>query len=138
MDHHTGFRAILLILICFLLSCPDSKRTATLPFGGVNRPAGGQKLQGAVEVIGWALADSGIESVSLYVDRAFHAKASIGLPRADVAAAYPKATGGAESGWRATLDTTTFSSGWHELTVQAVSKAGTTRDLASLTFLRGQ
>jgi hypothetical protein len=138
MDHNSRFRAIALVLICFLLSCSDSKRTATLPFGGVNSPGGGQKLQGAVEVIGWALADDGIDSVSLYVDRAFYAKASIGLPRADVAAAYPKATRGADSGWSATLDTAKFSSGWHELTVQAVSKAGTTRDLASLTFLTGQ
>ena len=106
-----------------------------LPFGGVNAPLSEQKITGKVDFTGWALSEEGIESVSIYVDRAFVANCSTGLPRPDVAKAYPHMPESGASGWAATFDPANFLPGWHELTVQAKSKAGATRDVGSLPFM---
>jgi large repetitive protein len=124
----------------FLASCTegrktDRKVTLKLPFGGVNIPVSSQRITGKVDVAGWALAEAGIESVSIYVDRSFVAQCSTGLPRPDVAKAYPSVPGSGNAGWMVTVDSASFSAGWHELTVQAASKDGATRDLASFPIL---
>jgi hypothetical protein len=114
---------------------PNAAILSKLPFGGVNSPQNEQKISGKVEVIGWALSEEGIESVSLYVDRAFVANCSLGLPRLDVAKVYPHMSGSGSSGWSTTLDSSNVPPGWHELIVQARSKSGTTRDLGSIPVL---
>jgi large repetitive protein len=110
----------------------DGKVISKLPFGGVNALVSQQKITGKVDIAGWALSEAGIESVSIYVDRTFVAGCSTGLPRPDVAKAYPNLPDSGVSGWTVTFDSTNLSPSWHELTVQAKSKAGATRDLASL------
>jgi hypothetical protein len=102
-----------------------------LPFGGVNAPLSQQKITGKMDFTGWVISEEGIESVSIYVDRAFVSNCSTGLARPDVAKAYPNMPGSGASGWAVTFDPANFSPGWHELTVQAKSKAGATRDVAS-------
>jgi hypothetical protein len=59
----------------------------------------------------------------------------MGLPRPDVAQTYPNVHESGAAGWKATFDSTILLPNWHELTVQAKSKAGATRDLASLPIL---
>jgi hypothetical protein len=94
-----------------------------------------QKITGKVNVTGWALTEAGIESVTIYVDRTFVADCSMALSRPDVAKAYPNMPESGVSGWTVTFDSTNFSPGWHDLTVQAKSQTGATRDLASLPLL---
>jgi len=113
----------------------DGKVAPKLPFGGVNAPVSQQKVVGAVDVTGWALSEAGIESVSFYVDRTFVADCSTGLPRPDVAKAYPAMPNSGVSGWTATFDSTSVSPGWHELTVQVKSNDGATRDISSLPIM---
>ena len=131
-------RGILIVSLGLsLASCADQRKSdgkviSKLPFGGVNAPVSQQKITGKVDIAGWALSEAGIESVSIYVDRTFVADCSTGLPRPDVAKAYPNLPDSGVSGWTVTFDSTNFSPSWHELTVQAKSKAGATRDLASL------
>jgi hypothetical protein len=118
-----------------LASCARDQKSGgrvNLPFGGVNTPVSQQSVTGKVDVTGWALSEAGIESVSIYVDRVFVADCSTGLPRPDVAKAYANVPESGVAGWTMTLDSTRFSPGWHELTVQARSKDGATRDLASM------
>ena len=113
----------------------DAAILSKLPFGGVDTPQSEQKIAGKVDVAGWALSEEGIESVSIYVDRAFVTNCSTGLPRVDVSRKYPHMAGSGLSGWSVTFDSTNVLPGWHELTVQVRSKAGATRDLASLPIL---
>lgn len=130
--------AVLLITLnAGLLSQTSSnaKSPPKLPYGGVNFPASGQKIKGKVDLVGWALSESGIASVSIYLDRSFVADCSTGQARPDVAKAYPKVNGSGASGWKLTFDSAKFSPDWHELTIQARSRAGATRDLATLPIL---
>jgi hypothetical protein len=129
--------AILLVSVGFpLVSCTEQRKSeGKLPYGGVNVPVSGQRITGKVDVTGWALSEAGIESVSIYVDRSFVADCSAGLPRPDVAKAYPSVRESGVAGWVLTLDAARFAPTWHELTVQARSKTGATRDLASLPVL---
>jgi hypothetical protein len=106
-----------------------------LPFGGVNVPQGQQKITGKVDFTGWALSEEGIESVAIYIDRSFVAECATGLPRPDVAKAFPNIPESLLSGWTVTFDSTNFPPGWHELTVQVKSKAGATRDVGSVPIL---
>jgi len=94
-----------------------------------------QRVAGKVDVSGWALSETGIESVSIYVDRTFVADCSAGLLRPDVTKAYPNMLDSGVSGWKMTFDSTNLSPSWHELTVQVKSKDGATRDIASLPIL---
>jgi len=130
----------ILFVYLILTSCGGENKSArkivpNLPFGGVNAPVNGQKIAGKIDVVGWALAETGIESVSTYVDRTFVSSSATGLPRPDVAKAYPNVSGSDKAGWVLTLDTASFSPGWHELTVQARSKEGAVRDLASIPLM---
>jgi hypothetical protein len=123
------------ILAAAVLLTACSGQKAKLPFGGVNAPANGRKASGNMELVGWALAEAGIDSVSVYVDRVFVSTCALGLPRPDVAQVYPNIGGRDNAGWKAVLDTTKFPPGWHEVVMQARSKDGATRDLASVSVL---
>ena len=105
---------------------------AQLPFGAVDTPVAGQTLRGRVLVGGWALSEAGIRQVTIHIDRNFVAEATLGGPRPDVAKVHPGFPDSGTSGWNALLDTRVISEGPHELTVQARSKAGATRDLATI------
>jgi hypothetical protein len=122
-------------LLCALSSCGRPPESSKLPFGGVNSPVAQQVITGKMAVTGWALSEAGVESVSIYIDRAFVTDCETGLPRPDVANAYPTMAASGASGWAATVESARLAPGWHELTVQARSRKGATRDLASLPVL---
>ena len=117
-----------------LTSCqhPTAPGRAALPFGSVDTPSSKAVVEGTLPVAGWALAEQPIQAVSVYVDRQFVANAALKLARPDVAGAKPGYHDAANSGWMATLDTTSLAPGWHELVVQARSRDGATRDLATV------
>jgi N-acetylmuramoyl-L-alanine amidase len=79
---------------------------------------------------GWAIHESGIRSVEVYVDRRYLLSGNTGLNRPDVAQAFPAFKKEMISGWNALLDTTQVPPGPHELVARARAKDGAARDFS--------
>jgi glycosyltransferase involved in cell wall biosynthesis len=103
-----------------------------LPFGMMDAPLAADTLRGTAQMNGWALAEGGVKEVIVYVDRTYAGAATLGISRPDVVRTYPAFSNQPNSGWTAQLDTSTYSPGTHQLTVQATSNNGATRDLATI------
>jgi Bacterial Ig domain len=103
-----------------------------LPFGVLDNPHPGEVLRGKTLLRGWALSESGIQSVTIYVDRTAAGFATLGIGRPDVQRALANFPDAAEAGWELNFDTTRLKTGPHELVAQARSKLGATRDLGSI------
>ena len=103
-----------------------------LPFGVVDSPRPGAALRGRSTFRGWALSESEIESVAVYLDRTLAGFATLGVSRPDVQKASPAFPGAAESGWQLDFDVTGMKPGPHELEIQARSRQGATRDLGDV------
>jgi N-acetylmuramoyl-L-alanine amidase len=131
----------LLIVAALLLSCgqrkaPESSQSPSsrpkLPLGYIDVPKPGaspSKASNALELSGWALSESGIESVSVYVDRVYSVSAKIKIARSDVEKAYPGMKDAAAAGWWASLPLASLAPGLHDLTVQLKASSGAIRDL---------
>jgi hypothetical protein len=78
---------------------------------------------------GWARSESGIDSVSVYVDGIYSVNATIKIARADVQKAYPNMRDAATGGWWASLPLASIPVGVHDLTVQLKAGSGAIRDL---------
>ena len=132
--NHIMLTGALLCALVGLISCRQantpSARTGKLPLGSVGPPAASAILKGHALVGGWAIHESGVESVELYVDRDFVLDAGIGVDRPDVAKVFPAFRKEAISGWNALLDTTRLSEGDHELVARVRTKDGSYRDFA--------
>ena len=107
---------------------------ARLPFGALDAPRTGDTLHGRTVFRGWALAESGMESVAVYLDRNFAAFAKLGFDRPDVQHVFPAVPGSATCGWQLDFIATGIQPGPHEILVQARSKQGGTRDLGVATI----
>ncbi len=103
-----------------------------LPLGVVDNPHPGEALRGRYTLRGWALSESAIESVTVYVDRTLAGFATIGINRPDVQKAFPAFPDAANAGWQLDFDVTGIKAGPHELEIQARSKHGAARDLGDL------
>ena len=115
----------ILVSILLISSCgsqPDVKREL-LPFGSFAPPMENQTLSGNVVVGGWAIHESGIASVRLYLDREYLLDANIGVNRPDVAAVYKNINKDKISGWNALLDASHLPPGPHELISRALAAA---------------
>jgi hypothetical protein len=123
----------LLIGLIVAQGCENPRKAAggTLPFGFVDTPAPKETVRGSINITGWALCEGGIDGIAVYVDRKHIASTRPGGLRPDVAKVHPGYPDSPAAGWTLSMDAGTFGPGWHELTVQAVSKAGATRDLSS-------
>jgi len=132
-------RGVFLRVLCVSMAlalaatgCRSGPSPKALPFGVMDQPRGGETLRGIVELRGWALSESGIAQVLVYVDRNYVAAATLGISRPDVAKVYPAFSNRPDSGWTATLDTGKWSAGVHELVVQGTANNGATRDLGAV------
>jgi GT2 family glycosyltransferase/SAM-dependent methyltransferase len=83
-------------------------------------------VTGAIEIRGWALADSGIATVEIQPDSESSFPARYGLPRPDLPRQFPGVPGAGKSGFVAKLDTLRLSNGLHVLTIRARAKSGQT------------
>ena len=110
---------------------PDRTTADELPFGEVLEPKPDQTITGPFTIRGWALSENGIQQVAIYEDRTFLADAKLGLSSPEAQTAQPGFSGSATAGWEFDADIGIFTSGIHELTVQARSKTGAIRELAS-------
>jgi hypothetical protein len=102
-----------------------------LPFGVVDTPANGATVRRLFDVGGWALDDSGVSVIRIYVDGRFRQEAAVSVPRPDVSKQYPTFAHGTDHhGWMAAL--TIAQPGSHVILAQAVDNEGATRDLATI------
>jgi N-acetylmuramoyl-L-alanine amidase len=131
------FRVLSVCVLClFSVACLKRENAFDssadeLPFGEVVQRTQDQPFEGPFVIRGWALSENGIQQVSIYEDRLFLADAKLGLSSPEAQKAQPNFPGSANAGWRFEADTGIFTRGTHELTVQARSKTGAVRELAS-------
>ncbi len=143
MDYRPFDRTLLTLCVLCLFSAacvqeekPDSS-SDKLPFGQVIEPRDEQPINGPFAIRGWALSENGIQQVAIYEDRIFLAYAKLGLSSPEAQKAHPDFPGSANAGWRFDADPGFFTSARHELTVQARSKTGAVRELASVNVVIG-
>lgn len=105
-------------------STVPSGPTGIAPIGYLDFPSPDAVVSGIVGVEGWALADSGIERVEVYVDGVYVGDAVYGHPRPDVDNDYPGRAGAPNFGYVFDLDTTTLANGPHTIGVVAVARSG--------------
>jgi hypothetical protein len=85
-------------------------------------------LSGNVIIGGWAIHESGIRSVEIYVDREFALTANVGLERPDVVKVFPSFGKEMITGWNAMLVTGNFEPGPHDLLARIRAKNGAQHD----------
>lgn len=104
-------------------------------FGGVDLPVGGLFFGGVpVEITGYAVDFEGVDRVEVYVDGRLVGTALYGLPRPEVAAAFPGYPDLPAVGWSFTLDVTALSDGFHQVQVIVVDDEGATHLVGERTF----
>ena len=82
---------------------------------------------GQLKVRGWALADSGIKEVRVYVDSIDLGTITYGTTRTDVNKAYPGYSSGNNAGFEGIVDISSVSTGNKKLTVKITANDGTTQ-----------
>ncbi len=103
----------------------DSTRNQP-PFGSLDYPLdqSAPDASGVLPVVGWALDDSRVDHVDVYVDGLIERQAIPGIPRPDVAAMYPSDLEAISSGFILNVDSTRMANGVHEISVKAVDDEG--------------
>jgi len=126
--------AVLLLSIFVLISCGKNaeKGPGKLPVGYLDTPKPGETIRGIYRIAGWALSESGIRDVSIFVDRNFVGMATLGQSRPDLPAHFSMFPNPEYGGFEYQWDTTSVSPGPHELTAQARTNNGATRDLGTV------
>ncbi|MBM7654748.1 Ig-like domain-containing protein [Neobacillus cucumis] len=103
----------------------------------LDAPKNGAVVNGSTTVRGWFLDSSGVSKIEVWVDGKLSGQAQYGLPRADVAKAYP-AYKNANAGYQYTLNTANLSNGQHTLTVRETGKAGVKTELKGVFNVQNQ
>jgi hypothetical protein len=111
----------------------EPSRTNELPFGKIDQPQPDAAVKGGkVVVSGWAVDDTSVKEVRVYVDSRFFAVTKLSIPRDDLKAQLPGYMhGSAIHGWSMDINLAA-SPGSHEILAQAVDDQGATRDLGSV------
>ncbi|MDP4090096.1 MAG: Ig-like domain-containing protein [Bacillota bacterium] len=113
-------KVILSGLLLFLV-LPIVKANAALPQRAwLDSPYGTFAAGKDITVTGWALDDSGIKEVDVFIDEKLSGKAVIGQPRPDVDKAFPGYKNGDESGFTYLIKAISISPGKHNIKVQAI------------------
>lgn len=93
-------------------------------FGFIETPLYGFAYDNTITVTGWALDHEGVSQVAVSVDGIFQGFATYHQPRLDVASWYPGYPDNPNAGWKFDLDTTTLSSGRHNIQVVVIDSPG--------------
>lgn len=103
--------------------------------GYIDFPQKFDYINGTVVFRGWAIepGDAGVSDVQIWVDGVFVGSAQYGLPRPDVAAAYPSTTS-LNSGWRFEFDTRQLANAKHRVTVVVIDGEGAQSTIGSIDF----
>lgn len=103
--------------------------------GFIDFPTKFDYVGGDVVFRGWALDEnSGVNAVQIVVDGTFVGTATYGLPRPDIADAFPQSFVAGNSGWAFNMDTRKLGNSIHRLTVRVVDGSGRTTELGSVEF----
>jgi Bacterial Ig domain len=115
---------------------PLPTRFNELPFGFIDTPTNGKMVGRMVEVGGWAVDDTGVAGIRIYVDGKLEGVTNLSVQRPDVSKALPKYVHGSSDasnrhGWRAAVDLGE-QAGRHTILVQAFDDEGASRDVGSV------
>jgi hypothetical protein len=96
------------------------------PFGALDYPLdqSAPDPSGVLPVVGWALDDSRVDHIDVYVDGLVERQAVTGIPRPDAAAAYPDDPHAITSGFILNVDSTRLANGVHVISAKAVDDQG--------------
>lgn len=124
--------AMLTLAGCGVPAVSEPDPANELPFGVVDRPVDGETVGRMLEVTGWALDDSEVRLVRLYVDGKYRQSTTLTAHRSDVVAAHPTyARDDGNQGWDALIDLGD-TAGPHAVLVQAVDDDGASRDIGTV------
>jgi hypothetical protein len=125
----------LLFAVASLSACVERAKNPEneLPQGTVDMPKSGDVLRpGKTLVGGWALDDSGVAEIRIYLDGRYKASARLNVARPDVAQAHPRyARRGDIYGWNVEVNFGT-SPGPHTILCQAIDDNGAPRDIGTV------
>jgi lipopolysaccharide heptosyltransferase II len=82
-----------------------------------------------LSIVGWTNAPLGIGTVDISVDGARLVSARLGLPRSDVAKAFPHLSGADQSGFSAHIPPRAIAAGTHAVTIAARDRSGATKSV---------
>jgi len=105
-----------------------------LSIGQIDYPVVGLVYGNVIRVSGWALDFQGVRAVQVFVDGNFITQTSPFFPRPDIASLYPSYPNALNSGWLTFIDTTQFSNGTHQLSVQVVDNLGNNTFIGKFPF----
>ncbi len=91
-----------------------------------------------IKVRGWAINESGISEVRVYVNGTDKGKITYGTSRPDVNAAYPGYPSGNNSGYESTINISDIAEGKVEIKVVVTAKDGTVKDFVTNINLKGK
>jgi hypothetical protein len=103
-------------------------------YGFIDIPTSFDFVKGVTVFQGWAIGESGVSTIDIFVDGNFVGNAQYGLPRPDVAQQYPFILGSGTSGWRFSFDTSKLSNARHRLDVRVNDRLGHPTEIGSVDF----
>ncbi len=104
--------------------------------GHLDSPVPNAQVEGEVLVRGWALADSGVDRVTIYVNQRVVGEARIRLARPDLVPVYPDIKDAGLGGFEFRWNSTAAPPGEHRLCVHATIQEGPDRELACTSITR--
>ncbi len=102
------------------------------PLANVEEPKAGSEVARSIAVSGWALSNTGIHEIVIYLDERLAGTTSLGIARPDVQRAYPQYQDSLNAGFRGTIELTSVGAGPHTLRVELQANDGTRHELASI------
>jgi hypothetical protein len=103
--------------------------------GSLDAPARGSTLRETGVVGGWAVAESGVKRIAIYLDGQFVSFAALDGKRPDIAKLYSRTFPDAEtSGWTAVLDVSKMADGEHQIVAQVKTNMGGIREFGPVPF----
>ena len=104
---------------------------STLPFRySLDEPVTNEKISSnTLKIRGWALTDSGIKEVRVYVDGTDLGTVPYGTSRPDVNRAYPGYSSGNNAGFDGNINISSISAGNKKLTIRITANDGTTQTI---------
>lgn len=90
----------------------------------IDSPISNTNISSELNIRGWALDNSGIESVKAYIDNKYVKELKIGINRPDVNDIYPGYLEGINSGFEDIIDMNNYTDGEYTLTIKVMGNSG--------------
>lgn len=92
------------------------------PMTVIDIPIVNEFVQGNVDIVGWALNQSGVSKINIYLDDKFVGETGLSISRPDVIKVFPEYNQEDKVGFKYTLPAASLSEGQHKVTVEVVGK----------------